>query len=233
MLPAATTIQSIADCFLLLPALSPAGKPVSAAKRKKWCDVPKNLDGLMLDTEHVYTFHIWQHFIDFSAYKFSVGGLCNLDLAGPLNGQPLQLTVYDTKVRRCLCQAVWPMSLLQATNLDHEHSAVLQNRRSMQQDDASCILCLFVGSWPLVYLQALTVECCAHHIAISSSRNDSCCCFAAASSQAKEHLFSMLVWHERLLYDPARQANLAAAQAVADKLTKLGTGLKWLLGSSK
>jgi hypothetical protein len=43
----------------------------------------------------------------------------------------------------------------------------------------------------------------------------------------------MLVWHERLLYDPARQANLAAAQAVADKLTKLGTGLKWLLGSSK
>jgi hypothetical protein len=73
---------------------------VSAAKRKKWCDVPKNLDGLMLDTEHVYTFHIWQHFIDFSAYTFSVGGLCNLDLAGPLNGQPLQLTVYDTKVTR-------------------------------------------------------------------------------------------------------------------------------------
>jgi hypothetical protein len=71
---------------------------VSAAKRKKWCDVPKNLEGLMLDTEHVCTFHIWQHFIDFSAYKFSVGGLCNLDLAGPLNGQPLQLTVYDTKV---------------------------------------------------------------------------------------------------------------------------------------
>jgi hypothetical protein len=51
--------------------------------------------------------------------------------------------------------------------------------------------------------------------------------------QAKEHLFSMLVWHERLLYDPARQATLQAAHAVADKLTKLGTGLRWLLGSSK
>jgi hypothetical protein len=120
---------------------------LTAAKRKKWCDVPKNLEGLMLDTQHVYTFHIWQHFIDFSAYKFSVGGLCNLDLAGPLNGQPLQLTVYDTK--------------------------------------------------------------------------------------AKEHLFSMLVWHERLLYEPARQATLQAAQAMADKLTRLGSGLKWLLGSGK
>uniref|UniRef100_A0A383VT33 Domain of unknown function at the cortex 1 domain-containing protein n=1 Tax=Tetradesmus obliquus TaxID=3088 RepID=A0A383VT33_TETOB len=136
------------DMSLFSPALADKnGKPVSAAKRKKWCDVPKNLEGLMLDTEHVYTFHIWQHFIDFSAYKFSVGGLCNLDLAGPLNGQPLQLTVYDTK--------------------------------------------------------------------------------------AKEHLFSMLVWHERLLYDPARQATMQAAHAMADKLTRLGSGLRWLLGSSK
>uniref|UniRef100_A0A383VSP2 Domain of unknown function at the cortex 1 domain-containing protein n=1 Tax=Tetradesmus obliquus TaxID=3088 RepID=A0A383VSP2_TETOB len=136
------------DMSLFSPALADKnGKPVSAAKRKKWCDVPKNLEGLMLDTEHVYTFHIWQHFIDFSAYKFSVGGLCKLDLAGPLNGQPLQLTVYDTK--------------------------------------------------------------------------------------AKEHMFSMLVWHERLLYDPDRLANMQAAQVVAEKLSKLGTGLKWLLGGSK
>lgn len=53
------------------------------------------------------------------------------------------------------------------------------------------------------------------------------------SLQAKEHLFSMLVWHERLLYDPARQATMQAAHAMADKLTRLGSGLRWLLGSSK
>jgi hypothetical protein len=52
----------------------------------------------MLDTQHVYTFHIWQHLIDFSTYKLSVGGFVNVDLAAALNGQPLQLTVYDTKV---------------------------------------------------------------------------------------------------------------------------------------
>jgi hypothetical protein len=41
----------------------------------------------------------WQHLIDFSSYKLSAGGFVNVDLAAALNGQPLQLTVYDTKVR--------------------------------------------------------------------------------------------------------------------------------------
>jgi hypothetical protein len=39
-----------------------------------------------------------QHLIDFSTYKLSVGNWCNIDLAAALNGQPLQLTVYDTSV---------------------------------------------------------------------------------------------------------------------------------------
>lgn len=58
----------------------------------------KNLDGMTLSPEHVYTFHIWQHLIDFSTYKLSVGSFMNIDLAAVLNGQPLQLTVIDTKV---------------------------------------------------------------------------------------------------------------------------------------
>jgi hypothetical protein len=37
--------------------------------------------------------------IDFTAYKVSVGGLVNLDLAAALNAQPLQLTCKDMKVR--------------------------------------------------------------------------------------------------------------------------------------
>jgi hypothetical protein len=90
--------------FTLLPLC--ADVPLCPNKRRKWCDVPKNLEGLMLDTQHVYTFHIWQHLIDFSTYKLSVGGFVNVDLAAVLNGQPLQLTVYDTKVRVWKCR-VW------------------------------------------------------------------------------------------------------------------------------
>jgi hypothetical protein len=63
--------------------------------------VAKNLDGMTLSPNHVYTFHIWQHLIDFSTYKLSVGSFINIDLAAVLNGQPLQLTVIDTKVGRC------------------------------------------------------------------------------------------------------------------------------------
>jgi hypothetical protein len=72
---------------------------MAAEKRRKWCDVVKNLEGKTFDTEHVWTFHIWQHLIDFSTYRLSVGGFVGLDLAHALNGQPLQLTVKDTKVR--------------------------------------------------------------------------------------------------------------------------------------
>lgn len=53
---------------------------------------------MMLSPDHVYTFHVWQHLIDFSTYKLSVGSFMNIDLAAVLNGQPLQLTVIDTKV---------------------------------------------------------------------------------------------------------------------------------------
>lgn len=60
--------------------------------------MPKNLEGMALNPDHVYTFHIWQHLIDFSTYKLSVGSFVNIDLASVLNGQPLQLTVIDTKV---------------------------------------------------------------------------------------------------------------------------------------
>lgn len=75
-----------------------AGQPVCSDKRRRWCDMPKNLHNRFLDTDHVYTFQIWQHLIDFSTYKLSVGGFVNLDLTHALNCQPLQLTCKDTKV---------------------------------------------------------------------------------------------------------------------------------------
>jgi hypothetical protein len=72
---------------------------VLSERRRKWCDNPKNLEGLTLSPDHTYTFHIWQHLIDFSSYKLSVGGLVNIDLAAALSAQPLQLTCKDIKVR--------------------------------------------------------------------------------------------------------------------------------------
>lgn len=71
----------------------------------------KNLEGLVLSPDHVYTFHIWQHLIDFSTYKLSVGSFVNIDLAAVLNGQPLQLTVIDTQVGPC-CKGVSALRLL-------------------------------------------------------------------------------------------------------------------------
>eukprot|EP00775_Hariotina_reticulata_P003271 gene3271-3548_t len=86
------------DMRLFAPELvDKDGAPMSADKRRKWCDNPKNLEGKMFDTNNIYTFHIWQHLIDFSSYKLSVGNWVNIDLAAALNGQPLQLTCKDTK----------------------------------------------------------------------------------------------------------------------------------------
>lgn len=129
-------------CLLLLP-----GAPLSPEKRRKWCDVPKNLQGLKFSPDYVYTFHIWQHIVDFSTYKLSVGGFVNLDLTHALNCQPLQLTCKDT--------------------------------------------------------------------------------------HADEYMFSMLVWHERLLYNDDTSAAAAAAAALAERLSKWGTGLKNFWGSSR
>eukprot|EP00877_Chromochloris_zofingiensis_P008387 jgi/Chrzof1/3801/Cz13g09100.t1 len=89
------------------------GAPLSADKRRQWCDIPKNLAGRLLDTEYIWTFHIWQHLIDFSTYKLSVGGFVNLDLTHALNCQPLQLTCKDTKANEyCFSMLVWHDKLL-------------------------------------------------------------------------------------------------------------------------
>lgn len=87
------------DMRLFSPGLSDRhGRPLPSDRRRKWCDVPRNLEGLEFKPDHVYTLHIWQHLIDFSSYKLSVGGFVNLDLAAALNSQPLQLTCKDIKV---------------------------------------------------------------------------------------------------------------------------------------
>jgi hypothetical protein len=89
------------------------GLPLAADRRRKWCDVAKNLEGRTFDTEHVWTFHIWQHLIDFSSYRLSVGGFLGLDLTAALNGQPLQLTCKDTETGEySFSMLVWHEQLL-------------------------------------------------------------------------------------------------------------------------
>ena len=54
------------DMRLFGPELAvKGGDALPADKRRKWCDAPKNLEGRQYGTEHVWTFHIWQHLIDF------------------------------------------------------------------------------------------------------------------------------------------------------------------------
>lgn len=103
LLPTRNPVPPHSDAFLPSTRPAPAaaaGAPLPADRRRKWCDVAKNLEGRTFDTEHVWTFHIWQHLIDFSSYRLSVGGFLGLDLTAALNGQPLQLTCKDTEVRR-------------------------------------------------------------------------------------------------------------------------------------
>lgn len=136
--------EATEDMRLFAPQLADKhGAPLLPEKRRKWCDAPKNLEGLKFSPDHIYTFHIWQHLIDFSTYKLSVGGFVNLDLSAVLNGQPLQLTCKDT--------------------------------------------------------------------------------------HAGEYMFSMLVWHERLLYG---EETSSAAAALAERLSKWGSGLRSLWGSA-
>ncbi|GBF99475.1 hypothetical protein Rsub_12143 [Raphidocelis subcapitata] len=131
------------DMRLFCPAIADKhGRPLPSDKRRKWCDQPKNLGGRAFGTDHVYTFHIWQHLIDFAGYSLSVAGLVNVDLAAALNAQPLQLTCKD------------------------------------------------VGS--------------------------------------NEYVFSMLVWHERLLYPD--EETQAAAEKLASRFSSVGNGLRGLLG---
>lgn len=94
---------------------SETAAPMPAEQRRRWCDCASNLEGRYFeaDPELVWTFHIYQHLVDFADYRLrlvadgGVGGersslmsslwasLANVDLAPALDRQPLQLTLKD------------------------------------------------------------------------------------------------------------------------------------------
>lgn len=105
------------------------GDPLPSDRRRKWCDTPKNLVGKQFSPDYVYTFHIWQHLIDFSTYSLSVGGFVNLDLTHALNCQPLQLTCKDTHSEEYMfSMLVWHERLLYGS--DTSAAAALAERLS-------------------------------------------------------------------------------------------------------
>jgi hypothetical protein len=97
--------------------------PMPSEQRRRWCDCADNLAGrhFEADPDLVWTFHIYQHLVDFANYRLCLGGggggggggagggsppastasrglwasLANIDLAPALDRQPLQLTLKD------------------------------------------------------------------------------------------------------------------------------------------
>ncbi len=67
-----------------------------ADKRRKWANKPSHLESRTIDCEHVWTFHLMQHFVDYARYRIRpaiTGGLVSVDVAAALEAHPLQMTV--------------------------------------------------------------------------------------------------------------------------------------------
>ena len=54
----------------------------------------RNLQGRRFDTQHVWTFHLYQHFVDMAKYELDMA-MYRFDLTRNLDGQPLQFMFKD------------------------------------------------------------------------------------------------------------------------------------------
>lgn len=70
-----------------------SGAPWPAAKRRKHFWNKRNRAGHSFSTEHVWTFSMFQHFVDMSKYELDM--VYRFDLADKLDGQPLQFMCKD------------------------------------------------------------------------------------------------------------------------------------------
>jgi hypothetical protein len=78
---------------------------MDALKRKKRFWDPKRRAGHSFTREHVWTFQMYQHFVDMGSYELNL--MYTFDLARHLDGQPLQFMLKDRCARdlahsRCL-----------------------------------------------------------------------------------------------------------------------------------
>lgn len=66
---------------------------MDALKRKKHFWNKRNRAGHMFTREHVWTFQMYQHFVDMGAYELNM--VYGFDLGRHLDGQPLQFMLKD------------------------------------------------------------------------------------------------------------------------------------------
>ncbi len=72
-----------------------------ATKRKKFMWTAKHRAGRRFSTEHVWTFQLYQHFVDMGKYELNM--IYKFDLTRNLDGQPLQFMVKDRCAYCLLC----------------------------------------------------------------------------------------------------------------------------------
>ena len=75
--------------------MDPAGKPLTAGRRRSFFMKAENRRALSFETDRVYTFHIFQHLVDCSTYELDLS-VYRFDLTHYLDGQPLQVCVCPT-----------------------------------------------------------------------------------------------------------------------------------------
>lgn len=69
---------------------------MAAQKRKKYLWSARHRGDRRFDTEHVWTFQLYQHFVDMSMYQLDM--MYKFDLCRNLDGQPLQFMLKDRYV---------------------------------------------------------------------------------------------------------------------------------------
>jgi hypothetical protein len=74
----------------MLISVPRAGDGLTVASRRRYFQAAVNRH-MPFSTEYVWTFHLWQEYIDYASYMLSLG-YSSYDLTQHLDGQPLQVT---------------------------------------------------------------------------------------------------------------------------------------------
>ncbi|BDA45975.1 probable phosphatidylinositol 3,4,5-trisphosphate-dependent Rac exchanger protein at N-terminal half [Coccomyxa sp. Obi] len=97
-----------------------SGGPMDALKRKKHFWNKKNRAGRSFTREHVWTFQMYQHFVDMGAYELNM--MYGFDLGRHLDGQPLQFMLKDRRSGDYLMNFhAWHRKLLPAALAAQKH----------------------------------------------------------------------------------------------------------------
>eukprot|EP00210_Caulerpa_lentillifera_P003431 g3274.t1 len=67
-----------------------SGDPLPATQRKRLMSQSKNRKNFVFDSDHIWTFHFWQHVLDLERFELDIR-IKRISLLPILNGQPLRL----------------------------------------------------------------------------------------------------------------------------------------------